>query len=65
MTRYTDEEESQGGPGDAAPFTLESRLRAEGAGFIPGAPWSEFTVTDRNLIIRERVMDCRCPARRT
>jgi putative intracellular protease/amidase len=50
MTGYTDEEESQGGPGDAAPFTLESRLRAEGAGFTAGAPWSEFTVTDRNLI---------------
>jgi putative intracellular protease/amidase len=50
MTGYTDEEESQGGPGDAAPFTLESRLRAEGASFTSGAPWSEFTVTDRNLI---------------
>ena len=50
MTGYTDEEESQGGPGDAAPFTLESRLRAEGANFTAGAPWSEFTVTDRNLI---------------
>jgi putative intracellular protease/amidase len=33
MTGYTDEEESQGAPGDAAPFTLESRLRAEGANF--------------------------------
>jgi putative intracellular protease/amidase len=50
MTGYTDEEESQGGPGDAAPFTLESRLRAEGAAFAAGAPWSEFTVVDRNLI---------------
>ena len=50
MTGYTDEEESQGGPGDAAPFTLESRLRAEGANFTAGAPWSQFTVTDRNLI---------------
>jgi putative intracellular protease/amidase len=50
MTGYSDEEESQGGPGDAAPFTLESRLRAEGADFAAGAPWSEFTVTDRNLI---------------
>jgi putative intracellular protease/amidase len=50
MTGYTDEEESQGGPGDAAPFTLESRLRAEGARFTAGAPWSEFTVANRNLI---------------
>ena len=50
LTGYSDEEESQGGPGDAAPFTLESRLRAEGASYTAGAPWSEFTVTDRNLI---------------
>lgn len=50
MTGYSDEEESQGGPGDAAPFTLESKLRAEGASYTAGAPWSEFTVTDRNLI---------------
>ena len=50
LTGYSDEEESQGGPGDAAPFTLESRLRAEGANYTAGAPWSEFTVTDRNLI---------------
>jgi putative intracellular protease/amidase len=50
MTGYSDAEESQGGPGDAAPFTLESKLRAEGASYAAGAPWSEFTVTDRNLI---------------
>jgi putative intracellular protease/amidase len=50
MTGYSNEEESQGGPGDAAPFTLESKLRAEGANYTAGAPWSEFTVTDRNLI---------------
>ncbi|HEY1698956.1 MAG TPA: type 1 glutamine amidotransferase domain-containing protein [Trebonia sp.] len=50
MTGYSNEEESQGGPGDAAPFTLESKLRDEGAKYSAGAPWSEFTVTDRNLI---------------
>jgi putative intracellular protease/amidase len=50
MTGYADEEESQGGAGDGAPFTLESRLRAEGANFVAGPPWTEFTVTDRNLI---------------
>src|ERR1700691_904556 len=50
MTGYSDAEESQGGPGDAAPFTLESKLRAEGASYTAGAPWTEFTVTDRNLI---------------
>jgi aldehyde dehydrogenase (NAD+) len=50
MTGYSDEEESRGGSGDAAPFTLESRLRAEGANYTAGAPWREFTITDRNLI---------------
>ena len=50
MTGYTDEEERQGGPGDAAPFTLESRLRAEGAKYVSATPWSEFVVTDRSLI---------------
>ena len=50
MTGYSDAEESQGGPGDAAPFTLESKLRTEGASYVAGAPWTEFTVIDRNLI---------------
>jgi putative intracellular protease/amidase len=64
MTGYTDEEESQGGPGDAAPFTLESRLRAEGASFTAGAPWSEFTVTDRNLITGQNPGSATAVARR-
>ena len=50
MTGYTNEEESMGGPGDAAPFTLETRLRDEGARYVSGAPWTPFVVTDRNLI---------------
>jgi putative intracellular protease/amidase len=50
MTGYSDQEEQQGGPGDAAPFTLESRLRAEGAKFRAGAPWGQFVISDRNLI---------------
>jgi putative intracellular protease/amidase len=50
MTGYTNEEESQGGPGDAAPFTLESRLREEGARYVSGSPWTPVVVTDRNLI---------------
>ena len=50
LTGYSDEEETQGGPGDAAPFTLESKLRAEGAVYEAGAPWSQFVIQDRNLI---------------
>jgi putative intracellular protease/amidase len=50
MTGYSNDEERQGGPGDAAPFTLETRLREEGADYQAGAPWSTFVITDRNLI---------------
>jgi putative intracellular protease/amidase len=50
MTGYTNEEEAMGGPGDAAPFTLETRLRHEGAKYVSSEPWQEFVVTDRTLI---------------
>ena len=50
LTGYSNAEEQQGGPGDDAPFTLETRLRDEGADYQAGAPWSSFVVTDRNLI---------------
>ena len=50
MTGFSNEEEDQGGPGDAAPFTLETRLRNEGAQYVSGAPWALMVVTDRNLI---------------
>jgi putative intracellular protease/amidase len=50
MTGYTNEEEQQGGPGDAAPFTLETRLRQEGARYVSGAAWTPFVITDRNVI---------------
>ena len=49
ITGYTDEEESQGGPGDAAPFTLESRLRAE-APHSPRARPGPVHVANRDLI---------------
>ena len=50
LTGYSNEEEQQGGPGDAAPFTLETRLREEGAEYEASSPWSTFVVTDRNVI---------------
>lgn len=50
MTGYSNEEEQQGGPGDAAPFTLETRLRQAGADYQAGAPWTIFVITDRELI---------------
>jgi putative intracellular protease/amidase len=50
MTGYSNEEEQQGGLGDAAPFTLETRLREAGADYQAGAPWSAFVITDRDVI---------------
>jgi putative intracellular protease/amidase len=64
MTGYTDQEEAQGGPGDAAPFTLESTLRAQGADFASSVPWGEFTITDRNLITGQNPGSAAATARR-
>lgn len=50
LTGYSNEEEQQAGPGDASPFTLETRLREEGAEYEASSPWSSFVVTDRNVI---------------
>jgi putative intracellular protease/amidase len=50
MTGYTNEEEAMGGPSDAAPFTLETKLRSAGADYVSAGPWAQFVVTDRNLI---------------
>lgn len=50
MTGYSDEEERLGSAGAAPLFTLESRLRAEGAKYTAEQPWLPFVVVDRNLI---------------
>ncbi|MFE7712233.1 type 1 glutamine amidotransferase domain-containing protein [Streptomyces sp. NPDC057486] len=50
LTSFTDEEESQGGLGENAPFLVENRLRAEGAVLQTGAAWSNTVVVDDNLI---------------
>ncbi|MFD7308011.1 type 1 glutamine amidotransferase domain-containing protein [Promicromonospora sp. NPDC059942] len=50
LTSFTDEEERQGGLGDAAPYLVESRLRERGAVVQVGAPWSSTVVQDGNLI---------------
>ena len=50
LTSFTDEEEHQGGLGDAAPFFVESLLRERGAVVQTGAPWSSTVVQDGNLI---------------
>ncbi|AJP04236.1 thiamine biosynthesis protein ThiJ [Streptomyces cyaneogriseus subsp. noncyanogenus] len=50
LTGFTNEEERQGGLGDAAPWLVEDRLSERGAHFRAGAPWSDTVVVDGNLI---------------
>ncbi|MEU4149206.1 type 1 glutamine amidotransferase domain-containing protein [Streptomyces sp. NPDC026659] len=50
LTAFTDDEERQGGLGDAAPWLLQTRLAERGAELRTGAPWSDTVVSDGNLI---------------
>ncbi|WP_137845363.1 type 1 glutamine amidotransferase domain-containing protein [Microbacterium sp. 2FI] len=47
---FTDDEERQGGLGDASPYLVESRLRELGVLVEPGEPWSVTVVTDGSLV---------------
>jgi putative intracellular protease/amidase len=49
LTGFTDEEETQAGLADVAPWLLETRLRESGAKFSSGAAWGPHIVVDRNL----------------
>ncbi len=50
LTGFSNAEETQTGLAANAPWLLEDRLRAAGAEFEAGAPWSEFVVVDGNLV---------------
>jgi putative intracellular protease/amidase len=50
ITSFTDEEERQGGLGDASPYFVESRLRERGAVLRTGAAWSDTVVRDGDLV---------------
>lgn len=50
MTSFTDEEEEQGGLGDASPYLVETRLRELGAVIDAGPAWQSKVVVDGNLI---------------
>ncbi|CAM2155520.1 D-lactate dehydratase [Pararobbsia alpina] len=50
LTAFTDDEETQVGLAANAPWLLETRLRAAGAVFEAGAPWSPHVVVDGNLV---------------
>ena len=50
LTAFLDEEESQVGFAEKAPWLLESRLREYGAIFESGPVWGSFVVVDGNLV---------------
>ncbi|WP_053218006.1 type 1 glutamine amidotransferase domain-containing protein [Virgibacillus senegalensis] len=50
LTAFTNEEEQQMNLMDMLPFKLESSLRNEGADFSQGEPFSDYTVTDGNIV---------------
>ncbi|SCK17936.1 type 1 glutamine amidotransferase domain-containing protein [Streptomyces sp. WMMB 322] len=50
LTVFTDEEERQGGLGEAVPYFVESRLRELGALVETAPAWTSKVVTDGNLV---------------
>lgn len=49
LTGFTDEEETQAGLADKAPWLLETRLRESGAQFSSADAWAPHVVVDRNV----------------
>lgn len=50
LTAFTNTEESAVGLTEVVPFALESRLKERGALFQRGEDWSEYCVSDGNLV---------------
>lgn len=50
LTVFTDEEELQGGTGEATPWFVEETLRERGAVVEAGPAWSSTVVVDGNLV---------------
>lgn len=50
VTAFTDSEERAVQLDQAMPFLLESRLRAQGADFVPAADWTDNIVIDGRLV---------------
>src|SRR4051812_1331157 len=50
LTAFLDDEESQAGFADKAPWLLETRLRAQGAQFHAAPAWQSSVVVDGNLV---------------
>lgn len=64
LTAFSDEEERQGGLGDATPYFIEERLRQRGAVVTPGAPWSDTVVVDGTLVTGQNPQSSRTTAER-
>lgn len=50
LAGFTDEEETQAGLADKAPWLLESRMRAAGGQVETGPAWQPFSVVDDNVV---------------
>jgi putative intracellular protease/amidase len=50
VAAFTDEEETQAGLADRAPWLLESTLRDRGLDVVVAGPWTDHVVTDGNLV---------------
>lgn len=50
VTAFTNEEETQAGLADKAPWLLENRMREAGGVFRSGSAWAPFVVVDGNLV---------------
>lgn len=64
ITAFSDEEERQGGLGDATPYFIEDRLRERGATVTPGAPWSNTVIVDGTLVTGQNPQSSRETAER-
>jgi putative intracellular protease/amidase len=50
LTGFSDEEETQAGFAENAPWLLEDRLRISGARYIAKAPWTTHALVDDHLV---------------
>ncbi|HEV7627247.1 MAG TPA: type 1 glutamine amidotransferase domain-containing protein [Streptomyces sp.] len=64
LTSFSDEEENQGGLGDATPYFVESRLRELGSVVTPGPAWASKVVVDGGLITGQNPQSSKDTARR-
>ncbi|PTX49620.1 putative intracellular protease/amidase [Melghirimyces profundicolus] len=64
VTAFTNEEEDDTGLKEQMPFLLESKLREQGAKFMKGDKWADFTVRDEYLITGQNPQSSRSAAKK-